>query len=96
MAIKVLRDATGVNTSKQFLEEAFIMASVDHPNLLKLLAVCMTSQMMLITQLMPLGCILDYVRKHKTKIRAKLFLSWCKQIAEGKRYLLRTEFQIVV
>ncbi|XP_065206948.1 epidermal growth factor receptor isoform X2 [Planococcus citri] len=87
VAIKVLRDSPGVNTSKQFLEEAFIMASVDHPNLLKLLAVCMTSQMMLITQLMPLGCILDYVRKHKTKIRAKLFLSWCKQIAEGMAFL---------
>lgn len=83
VAIKVLRESTGVNTNKQFLEEAYVMASVDHPNLLKLLAVCMTSQMMLITQLMPLGCLLDYVRANGKKIGSNLFLNWCTQIARG-------------
>lgn len=57
------------------------MASVDHPNLLKLLAVCMASQLMLVTQLMPLGCLLDYVRSNKDKIGSKPLLSWCSQIA---------------
>lgn len=85
VAIKVLREGVGSNnSSKDFLEEAYIMASVDHPNLLKLLAVCMTSEMMLITQLMPLGCLLDYVRKHKPQIGSKLLLNWCTQIAKGK------------
>lgn len=53
VAIKVLREGTGANTSKEFLDEAYIMASVEHPHLLKLLAVCLTSQLMLVTQLMP-------------------------------------------
>lgn len=48
------------------------MASVDHPNLLQLLAVCMTTQIMLVTQLMPLGCLLDYVRNNKDKVRNNL------------------------
>jgi L1 cell adhesion molecule len=61
VAIKVLREGTGANTSKEFLDEAYIMASVEHPHLLKLLAVCLTSQLMLVTQLMPLGCLRDYV-----------------------------------
>ncbi|XP_061715477.1 epidermal growth factor receptor isoform X1 [Cydia pomonella] len=87
VAIKVLKEGTGANTSKEFLEEAYIMASVEHPNLLRLLAVCMTSQMMLITQLMPLGCLLDYVRTHKEKIGSKAFLNWCTQIARGMAYL---------
>ncbi|XP_072930769.1 epidermal growth factor receptor isoform X2 [Epargyreus clarus] len=87
VAIKVLKDGTGANTSKEFLDEAYIMASVDHPNLLQLLAVCMTNQMMLITQLMPLGCLLDYVRTHKEKIGSKAFLNWCTQIARGMAYL---------
>nr|UPI11530.1 epidermal growth factor receptor isoform X1 [Mythimna separata] len=87
VAIKVLKDGTGANTSKEFLEEAYIMASVEHPNLLQLLAVCMTNQMMLITQLMPLGCLLDYVRTHKEKIGSKAFLNWCTQIARGMSYL---------
>lgn len=87
VAIKVLKDGTGANTSKEFLDEAYIMASVEHPNLLQLLAVCMTNQMMLITQLMPLGCLLDYVRTHKEKIGSKAFLNWCTQIARGMSYL---------
>lgn len=87
VAIKVLREGTQPNTNKEFLEEAYIMASVDHPNLLKLLAVCMTSQLMLVTQLMPLGCLLDYVRNNKDKIGSKPLLNWCTQIARGMAYL---------
>ncbi|XP_064475004.1 epidermal growth factor receptor-like isoform X2 [Ornithodoros turicata] len=87
VAIKVLREGTAPNTNKEFLEEAYIMASVDHPNVLKLLAVCLTSQLMLVTQLMPLGCLLDYVRNNKDKIGSKPLLNWCTQIARGMAYL---------
>jgi len=87
VAIKVLREGTGNNAHKEILEEAYIMASVEHQNLLQLLAVCMTSQMMLVTQLMPLGCLLDYVRNNKDKIGSKPLLNWCTQIARGMAYL---------
>lgn len=87
VAIKVLHEGTNVNTSKEFLDEAYIMATVDHPNLLQLLAVCMTSQMMLVTQLMPLGCLLDFVRNNKERIGSKPLLNWCTQIARGMAYL---------
>ncbi|XP_014221045.1 epidermal growth factor receptor isoform X3 [Trichogramma pretiosum] len=88
VAIKVLHeDTSGANTSKEFLDEAYIMASVEHPNLLQLLAVCMTSQMMLVTQLMPLGNLLDFVRTNKDKIGSKPMLNWCTQIARGMAYL---------
>lgn len=87
VAIKVLREGTGNNANKEILEEAYIMASVEHQNLLQLLAVCMTSQMMLVTQLMPLGCLLDYVRNNKDKIGSKPLLNWCTQIARGMTYL---------
>ncbi|KAK0178377.1 hypothetical protein PV328_002328 [Microctonus aethiopoides] len=87
VAIKVLHSGTGANTSKEFLDEAYIMASVEHPNLVKLLAVCMTSQMMLITQLVPHGCLLDFVRNYKNKIVPKSLLNWSTQIARGMAYL---------
>jgi len=48
------------------------MASVEHPCCVRIVAVCMTEQMMLITQLMPLGCLLDYVRKNKANISSKV------------------------
>lgn len=87
VAIKVLMELNGSESSKEFLDEAYIMCSVEHPNLLKLHAVCMTSQMMLITQLMPLGCLLDYVRNNRDKIGSKALLNWSTQIARGMAYL---------
>ncbi|KAL9912330.1 epidermal growth factor receptor isoform 2-T2 [Glossina fuscipes fuscipes] len=86
VAIKELK-SSGAESSEEFLREAYIMASVEHPNLLKLLAVCMTSKMMLITQLMPLGCLLDYVRNNRDKIGSKALLNWSTQIAKGMSYL---------
>lgn len=87
VAIKVLMEISGSETSREFLDEAYIMASVDHKHLLNLLGVCMTSQMMLITQLMPLGCLLDYVRNNKEKIGSKSLITWSYQIASGMEYL---------
>ncbi|XP_023030830.1 epidermal growth factor receptor isoform X1 [Drosophila willistoni] len=87
VAIKELLKSSGAESSDEFLREAYIMASVEHGNLLKLLAVCMSSQMMLITQLMPLGCLLDYVRNNRDKIGSKALLNWSTQIAKGMSYL---------
>ena len=82
VAIKVLQEGTSPNLNKELLEEARIMASVVHPCCVRILAVCMTAQMMLVTQLMPLGCLLDYIRKNKANIGSKHILNWCTQIAK--------------
>lgn len=87
IAIKTLNSSTDSESSRQFLEEAYIMASVEHPNLLKLLAVCMTTEHKLITQLMPLGSLLDYVKNNKDKTGSKALLNWSTQIARGMSYL---------
>jgi len=58
------------------------MASVEHPYCVRIVAVCMTEQMMLITQLMPLGCLLDYVKDNKNNISSGVMLHWCTQIAK--------------
>lgn len=72
------------NASKEFLDEAYLMARVEHKNLVKLLAMCMTSEPILVTELIPLGCLLNYVRKNKNKIGSKSFIKWSTQIAKGK------------
>ncbi|KAL4217428.1 Receptor tyrosine-protein kinase erbB-2 [Mactra antiquata] len=87
VAIKVLQEGTSPNQNQELLEEARVMTSVDHPCCIRILAVCMASQMMLITQLMPLGCLLDYIRKHKDNTGSKSLLNWCTQIARGMGYL---------
>lgn len=58
------------------------MASVNNPHVCRLLGICLTSTVQLITQLMPFGCLLDYVREHKDNIGSQHLLNWCVQIAK--------------
>ena len=86
VAIKVLQDS---GQSSTLLDEARIMASVQHPCCVTILAICLTSQVQLVTQLMPLGCLLDYIRKNRDNIGSKAMLNWSIQIARVlARYLL--------
>uniref|UniRef100_A0A4W3IWW5 receptor protein-tyrosine kinase n=1 Tax=Callorhinchus milii TaxID=7868 RepID=A0A4W3IWW5_CALMI len=87
VAIKILRERTGPKANVEFMDEALIMASMDHPHLVRLLGVCLSPTIQLVTQLMPHGCLLDYVREHKDNIGSQLLLNWCVQIAKGMMYL---------
>lgn len=87
VAIKELREATSPKANKEILDEAYVMASVDNPHVCRLLGICLTSTVQLVTQLMPFGCLLDYVREHKDNIGSQCLLNWCVQIAKGMNYL---------
>ncbi|XP_068184780.1 receptor tyrosine-protein kinase erbB-4-like [Antennarius striatus] len=87
VAIKILNEATGPKANVEFMDEALIMASVEHPHLVRLLGVCLSPTIQLVTQLMPHGCLLDYVHEHKDNIGSQLLLNWCVQIAKGMMYL---------
>uniref|UniRef100_A0A3Q2DFU2 Receptor protein-tyrosine kinase n=1 Tax=Cyprinodon variegatus TaxID=28743 RepID=A0A3Q2DFU2_CYPVA len=87
VAIKVLREATSPKANQEILDEAYVMASVDNPHVCRLLGICLTSTVQLITQLMPYGCLLDYVKEKKDNIGSQHLLNWCVQIAKGMNYL---------
>ncbi|KAG8442790.1 hypothetical protein GDO86_011560, partial [Hymenochirus boettgeri] len=87
VAIKELREATSHKANKEILDEAYVMASVENPYVCRLLGICLTSTVQLITQLMPFGCLLDYVRENKDNIGSRHLLNWCVQIAKGMNYL---------
>ncbi|KAJ3595112.1 hypothetical protein NHX12_004417 [Muraenolepis orangiensis] len=87
VAIKVLREATSHKANKEILDEAYVMASVDHPHVCRLLGICLTSTVQLVTQLMHCGCLLDYVKENKEHIGSQYLLNWCVQIAKGMNYL---------
>lgn len=72
------------------LQEAYVMASVDHPHVCRLLGICLTSTVQLVTQLMPYGCLLDYVKENKDNIGSQYLLNWCVQIAKvWEKHILR-------
>ena len=63
-------------------QEAYVMASVDHPHVCRLLGICLTSSVQLVTQLMPCGCLLDYIRSNRDHVGSQWLLNWCVQIAK--------------
>ncbi|XP_039609934.1 epidermal growth factor receptor-like [Polypterus senegalus] len=82
VAIKVLRETASSKANKEILDEAYVMASVENPHVCRLLGICLTSTVQLITQLMPYGCLLDYVKENKDNIGSQYLLNWCVQIAK--------------
>ncbi|KAI1896387.1 hypothetical protein AGOR_G00094260 [Albula goreensis] len=87
VAIKVLRENTSPKANKDILDEAYVMAGVASPYVCRLLGICLTSTVQLVTQLMPYGCLLDYVRENEDRIGSQVLLNWCVQIAKGMSYL---------
>ena len=82
VAIKILQEDTSPSRNRELLEEARVMASVDHACCVRIQAVCMTARMMLISELLQTGSLLDYVRLHQPELTARTLLLWAKQIAE--------------
>uniref|UniRef100_A0A8C2Y644 receptor protein-tyrosine kinase n=1 Tax=Coturnix japonica TaxID=93934 RepID=A0A8C2Y644_COTJA len=72
VSIKVIQDWSG---------------HLDHAYIVRLLGICPGPQLQLVTQLLPLGSLLDYVRKNRGSISPQLLLNWCVQVAKGMYYL---------
>lgn len=58
------------------------IGSLDHAYIIRLLGICPGTQLQLVTQLLPLGSLLEYIRKNKDAIGPQLMLNWCVQIAK--------------
>lgn len=63
------------------------MATVDHPCCLRFLALCLTSRLQLVTQYMPLGSLLDFVKTRCDLVEVRTLMRWAHQIASGMAYL---------
>ena len=82
VAIKVLNEGTATpQASKELLQEGVVMASMDHENVVRLYALSMGTKMMLISQFVPLGSLISYLKKYKEVLNANNMLHFCVQIA---------------
>lgn len=80
MAIKLVEEMSG-KAQQDMLEEAGIMASMRHPHLLRLIGVCLSDGLQLITPLRPLGNLLVFVQKNSKKLGSLELIRYCHQIA---------------
>ena len=82
VAIKVLNEGTATGeASRELLQEGVVMASMDHPNVVRLYALSMGAEMMLVSQFVPLGSLIAYLKKYKDTLNALTMLRFSIQIA---------------
>ncbi|XP_077862548.1 activated CDC42 kinase 1-like, partial [Saccoglossus kowalevskii] len=69
-----------------FVKEVNAMHLLDHPNLIRLYGVVLTSPFMMVTELAPLGALLDRLRRDG-RIMISTLCDYTIQIANGMSYL---------
>ncbi|XP_030052609.1 receptor tyrosine-protein kinase erbB-3 isoform X1 [Microcaecilia unicolor] len=89
VSIKVIEDWSFSQTFHGVTDQMLAMGSLEHACIVRLLGICPGPQLQLVTELLPMGSLLEYVRKNKenAQIGPQLLLNWCVQIAKGMYYL---------
>ncbi|XP_041949108.1 tyrosine kinase, non-receptor, 2b isoform X1 [Alosa sapidissima] len=75
-----------------FTREVNAMHSLDHQNLIRLYGVVLTHPMKMVTELAPLGSLLDRLRKHQGHFLISTLCQYAIQIANGMAYLESKRF----
>ncbi|XP_076235766.1 activated Cdc42 kinase isoform X2 [Calliopsis andreniformis] len=94
VAVKVLKaDAlTQPSVIEDFVSEVQAMHILDHHNLIRLYGVVLSQPMMMVTELAPLGALLDYLRKQCGRISVLTLCNYALQVATGMAYLEAKRF----
>ncbi|VDP66019.1 unnamed protein product, partial [Schistosoma curassoni] len=92
VAVKTLKE--NVTVRDEFLEEARLMKSLRHPNLVTLLGACTREPpYYIVTEFMCNGNLLDYLRTHpRTELTPSVLLHMATQVARGMAYLEQHNF----
>lgn len=94
VAVKILKaDAlTQPGVFEDFIKEVQAMHVLCHKNLIGLYGVVLSQPMMMVTELAPLGSLLDYLRKQCQQTHVTLLCEYATQVATGMAYLENKRF----
>uniref|UniRef100_A0AAR2KHK8 non-specific protein-tyrosine kinase n=1 Tax=Pygocentrus nattereri TaxID=42514 RepID=A0AAR2KHK8_PYGNA len=86
VAIKMIKE--GSMSEDDFIEEAKVMMKLRHENLVQLYGVCTKQRpIYIVTEFLPNGCLLTYLREDLQHPSAVQLLEMCKDVSEGMAYL---------
>lgn len=69
---------------RKFLQEGRILKQYDHPNIVKLIGICVQKQpIMIVMELVPGGSLLSFLRKNNTTLSTKQLFGMCRDAAAG-------------
>ncbi|NXA39083.1 BMX kinase, partial [Eudromia elegans] len=91
VAIKMIKE--GAMSEDEFIEEAQTMMKLNHPKLVRLYGVCSKSYpIYLVTEYMPNGCLLSYLRNHGKELQPLQLLEICYDICDAMAFLESCQF----
>ncbi|XP_046805562.1 tyrosine-protein kinase Fer isoform X2 [Lucilia cuprina] len=88
VAVKTCRMTLPDEQKRKFLQEGRILKQYDHPNIVKLIGICVQKQpIMIVMELVPGGSLLNYLRKNSNNLTTRQQMGMCRDAAAGMRYL---------
>lgn len=85
VAVKTCRMTLPDEQKRKFLQEGRILKQYDHPNIVKLIGICVQKQpIMIVMELVPGGSLLNFLRKNTTTMNSKQLMGMCRDAAAGK------------
>lgn len=84
--VQILQNAKRILLTALF----FFNRKLSHSRLVQLYGVCIQQKpLYIVTEFMENGCLLNYLRERKGKLRKEMLLSVCQDVCEGMEYLER-------
>ncbi|XP_071041069.1 tyrosine-protein kinase Fer isoform X3 [Parasteatoda tepidariorum] len=88
VAVKTCRMNLPDEQKKRFLQEGRILKQYNHPNIVKLIGICVQKQpIMIVMELVPGGSLLNFLRNNKHNLLITDLLTMCLEAARGMEYL---------
>ncbi|XP_069972153.1 activated Cdc42 kinase Ack, partial [Penaeus vannamei] len=94
VAVKILKqDVIHVpGALDDFIREVQAMHQLSHPNLIQLFGIVLSNPLMMVTEIAPLGSLLDHLRKQAAHVPITNLCDYSVQIANGMKYLESKRF----
>jgi tyrosine-protein kinase Fer len=88
VAVKTCRMTLPDEQKRKFLQEGRILKQYDHPNIVKLIGICVQKQpIMIVMELVEGGSLLMFLRKNAASLEQRQMMSMCRDTAAGKFFL---------
>jgi activated CDC42 kinase 1 len=94
VAVKILKSEvlSMPGAFEDFVKEVNAMHSLDHPNLIRLYGIVLSSPLMMVTELAPFGSLIDRLRQDGHRYLITVLCDYAVQIATGMAYLESKRF----
>lgn len=93
VAIKTLKHDIPIENERDFLNEVLLMKRFDHPNIVKMLGICIKAETLwLVLEFMPYGDLRTYLRARRHLVKEEALTGMALDVIKALSYLETLEY----